>query len=222
MKTLIATLVGLLFSGSSSQSAACGCFRGIGSSNDDKPSLTLEVGNETTLSVCGFERKKYNENEILISEFNVFNCQTGEVLVEYGALQTCRVAKSEKVLQISELKLLPAGKNWKWIQVIIGFQQILVKDENVVVQTQKPAFEKAVTNKTEVDSFMQELHKLKGTGKLENPEEILGRLEFLALNGIQKAEYILFDFEKYFNFLTDGAVAEQWNDAVATVKWINE
>ncbi len=218
MKILIATLLASMFLASTTPLSDCGCFKGIGSFPGDKPSLILEMTDETTLSVCGFELERYSDNEILISEFNVFNCQTGEMLVAYTAVQTCRVVKSEKVLQISELKLLPAGENWKWIQMKIGFQKILVKDENVVVQPQKPAFEKVITNKTEVDSFMLELHKMKGTGKLENPEEILGRLEFLALNGVQEAKDILYDFENYFNFLTDGAVAEQWSDAVATVK----
>ena len=63
---------------------------------------------------------------------------------------------------------------------------------------------------------------MKGTGKLDNPEELLGRLEILALNDIKKAVDILNDFENYFNYKTDGAIAEQWKDAVATIKWIRK
>lgn len=63
---------------------------------------------------------------------------------------------------------------------------------------------------------------MKGTGKLENPEEILSRLEFLALNDFNEAVDILCDFENYFDYQTDGAITEQWKDAVATVKWITE
>jgi len=32
----------------------------------------------------------------------------------------------------------------------------------------------------------------------------------------------LYDLENYFNYQTDGAIAEQWKGAVATVKWIKK
>tara|TARA_R110000850_G_scaffold107089_3_gene218514 strand:- start:192 stop:860 length:669 start_codon:yes stop_codon:yes gene_type:complete len=221
MKNLLTSLIAALSISLTAQATSCGCFNGIGSTKGDKPNLTIALTDEVTFVVCGFELEKYNENEILISEFNIFNCQSGEALVEYDAVQTCKVLKNETGLQISELKLLPAGENWNWKQVKIGFQQVLVKEKKIVVQEQKPAFEKVVFNNTLVDSFISELHERKGTGKLENPEEILGRLEFLALNGIQEAKDILYDFENYFAFETDGAIAEQWGAAVATVKWAN-
>lgn len=158
----------------------------------------------------------------MISEFNVFNCKTGGQLVEYGAVQNCIVKKDELGLTITELKYLPAGENWKWEQVEIGLQQIFVNENELVVLEQKPAFEQVDIDESKADSFLIELKNLKGTGKLDNPEEILGRLEILALNDFKNAVEILYDFENYFNYQTDGAIAEQWKDAVATVKWIKE
>jgi len=217
--TIILTIISITVT---AQSNDCGCFNGIGSSESDKPSLTIEFTNGMTLSVCGYEQEKLNENEFLISEFNVFNCKTGEQLVEYGAVQNCIVKKDELGLTITELKYLPAGENWKWEQVKIGLQQIFVKENKLVVLDQKPAFGQVKIDKTRTDSFLEQLRKMKGTGKLDNPEEILGRLEILALNDIKEAVDILYDFENYFNYQTDGAIAEQWKDAVATVKWIKE
>ena len=202
------------------QSTDCRCFKGIGSTDSDKPSLTIEFSNGTALSVCGYEQEKLGEDEVQISEFNVFNCKTGEQLTEYGAIQNCIVKKEELGLKITELKYLPAGENWKWEQVKIGLQQIFVKEHKLVVLDQKPAFEKVEIDEISADRFLMELRKMKGTRKLDNPEEILGRLEFLSMNEIREAVDILYDFENYFAYQTDGAIAEQWKDAVATVKWI--
>lgn len=217
--TIILTIISITVT---AQSTDCGCFNGIGSSESDKPSLTIKFNNGTTLSLCGYEQERLSENEVLISEFNVFNCKTGGQLVEYGAVQNCIVKKDELGLTITELKYLPAGENWKWEQVEIGLQQIFVNENELVVLEQKPAFEQVDIDESKADSFLIELKNLKGTGKLDNPEEILGRLEILALNDFKNAVEILYDFENYFNYQTDGAIAEQWKDAVATVKWIKE
>ena len=217
--TIILTIISIT---ATAQSNDCGCFNGIGSSESDKPSLTIEFTNGTTLSVCGYEQERLSENEVLISEFNVFNCKTGEQLVEYGAVQNCIVKKDELGLTITELKYLPAGENWKWEQVEIGLQQVFAKENELVVLEQKPAFEQADIDESKADSFLNELKSLKGTGKIDNPEEVLGRLEILAMNDVKEAVDILNDFENYFHYQTDGAIGEQWKDAVATIKWIRK
>lgn len=217
--TIILTVISI---NGAAQSTDCGCFDGIGSSESDKPSLTIKFGNGTTLSVCGYEQERLRENEVLISEFNVFNCQTGEQLVEYGAVQNCIVKKDELGLTITELKYLPAGEHWKWKQVKVGLQQMCVKENQLVVLEQKPAFEQVQIDETRTNSFLEQLRKIRGTGKIDNPEEVLGRLEILALNDVEEAVEILDDFENYFKYQTDGAIAEQWKDAVTTVKWIRK
>lgn len=70
--TIILTIISITVT---AQSTDCRCFNGIGSSEFDEPSLTIDFSNGTTLSVCGYEQEKLNENEVYISEFNVFNCK---------------------------------------------------------------------------------------------------------------------------------------------------
>lgn len=217
--TFISTIVSIAVA---AQSPGCDCFNGIGSSERDKPSLTVEFDGRTILVLCGFEQERLSENEVLISEFNVFNCRNGESLVEYGAVRNCIVKRGKPGLEIVELRFLPAGEGWKWKQVKIGFQQILVEESGVVVREQVPAFGPVEINRTNVDNFLKELRIVKGTGKLSNPEEILGRLEILALSGFKEAVDILYNFEDHFNYQTDGAIAEQWKEAVATVKWMRK
>ena len=204
------------------QTNSCECFNGIGSSENDKPSLIVEFVNGQKLSVCGYEQKKISENEVLISEFNVFDCKTGKSFTEYGAVQNCQVSFENGVLKIIEFKYLPAGKNWEWKQVQIGLEQIFVKENKLIVIGQKPKCENIKIEKERIDEFFAELDSIKMNGKIENPEEILGKLEILSLNNNQKATTILFDFENYFNYVTDGAIAEQWKDAIATVNWIRK
>jgi hypothetical protein len=220
MKKLFVFLLTLPSFGVFAQSKTCSCFTGIGSDARDTPRMTITFYEGTTLSVCGFEDEKISENEIWISEFNVVNCQTGESLAEYGALQTCLVKKDVIGLQITEFTFLPAGDNWEWVNVKIGFQQIFVKENELIVLKQVPAFETTAIDTVQADLFLSATRDLKGTGKIENPEELLGRLEFLALNGFRETADILNDFENYFKYQTDGAIAEQWKDAAARLKWI--
>jgi hypothetical protein len=51
-------------------------------------------------------------------------------------------------------------------------------------------------------------------------EDDLGRLEVLSIQGNEKAWKILKNYEKFTGEKADGALAEQWKDAVATVGWI--
>ncbi len=218
MKNLLTIIFCIISIAVSAQTNDCGCFDGIGSSKSDKPSLIIEFGNGITVSVCGFEKEKRSENEVLISEFNVFNCKTGKQLVEYDALQNCIVRKDAEGLSIAELKYLPVGENWEWGYVKIGVQQILVKEDKLVVLDQKPEFEKVKIDKKRLDSFLEKIRGLKGVGKLDDPEKIIARLEILALNDNKEAKEVLYDFKSYFNCKIDGAIAEQWKDAVATVE----
>ncbi len=220
------TLLSIIFIASSlllfGQESNCKCFNGIGSSEGDNPSFTIEFKNGIILSVCGYELEKVAQNEIRITEFNVFNCKTGESLVEFGAVQTCNVKSDKNELIITELEYLPAGKNWKWKLIPIRKQIIKETGNDVVVLPFQKAFVRNDIDQAETEQFLKELENLKGKGFNNDFENIIGKLEVLALNNNSIAENILINFEKYFNFELDGAYAEQWIDAKATLRWINK
>jgi len=187
---------------------------------NDAPKMTLELSETIFLNVCGYEHERYGEDEILISEFNVFNCETGEALVTYGALQNCIVLKVDKRLEIKELRNLPSGKDWEWQSVQIALQQIYLKEDEVFVSKREPFHKTYKINATAKEQFLKSLKKLKGKGILQNPDEIIGRLEFLAINDDKKAIKILKNFNKYFKYTVDGSVAEQLNEALETQAWL--
>ncbi|MEZ4800890.1 MAG: hypothetical protein R2809_14160 [Flavobacteriales bacterium] len=222
MKKLSVVLFTVLSCTLFAQTDDCKCFDGIGSASGDAPVLTFEFSNGQSIEVCGFVEEIYDANKILVSEFNVFNCKTGDILVEYGAVQTCLVQKGENELNITEMLYLPTGENWHWEEVKVGLQSITLKSDSLVVSEQISVYDPAKLSSTNVELFIQELRKLKGSGNLENPEEIIGRLEVLALSDYDEAFLILMDFENYFSYLTDGAIREQWTDAIATVEWLKK
>jgi hypothetical protein len=204
------------------QEEKCKCFNGIGSSESDKPSLIVPFKNGINLSVCGYELEKISQNEIRISEFNVFNCKTGKSLVEYSALQTCNVTLNSGRLLITELKNLPAGVNWKWTLIPISQKQISEQGNNVIISSEKCVYEKIKIPQSKIDQFMEEVEQLKGKGYNKMHEMIMGRLTLLALNGNSKARSILTNFDTYFKCTPDGALAEQWSDAIGIVSWIKK
>lgn len=198
----------------------CKCFNGIGSTESDKPILTSTFSNGASVSLCGFFDKEMQNEGLIMSEFNVFNCKTGNALVEYGAVQICRIEEKKDTLTIYELKYLPTGKNWNWELIQIAKQEILVIEGNLIAKPQVPELEKFTIKETEQTQFLNSLKKGNGFGS--EWESDLGKLEVLSLLGNENAWKILKNYEDFTGVKTDGALAEQWKDAIATVEWIKE
>jgi len=140
--------------------------------------------------------------------------------VEYGAIQICKIEEKKDTLTIYELKYLPIGTNWNWELIQIAKQEILVTEGNLIANPQIPDLEKFIIEETEQTQFLNSLKKGNGFGA--EWESDLGKLEVLSLLGNKKAWEILKNYEEFTEDKTDGALAEQWKDALATVEWINE
>src|SRR5690606_15114035 len=72
---------------------SCLCFNGVGSAENDTPVITFDFSNKQKVSICGFwdheTHDSYNSTPgFIISEFNIFNCETGYSYVEFGAQET--------------------------------------------------------------------------------------------------------------------------------------
>jgi len=198
----------------------CKCFNGIGSTESDKPILTSTFSNGVSLGLCGFFDKEMQDEGLIMSEFNVFNCKNGNALVEYGAVQICRIEEKKDTLTIYELKYLPIGTNWNWELIQIAKQEILVAEGNLIAKPQIPELAKFTIDEVIQREFLNSLKKGNGFGS--EWESDLGKLEVLSLLGNDVAWKILKNYEDFTGDKTDGALAEQWKDAVATVKWITE
>ena len=175
------------------QPTECGCYEGIGFSINDTPILVTKFDNGQILTVCGYLEKRISPTEVKVSEFNVFNCNTGESLVEFGALENCIVRFENSVLIIDKLSLLPTGDNWKWTYVTVGSQQLFKNGNDIVVTPLKPNFKMVGIPQNRINSLFKEIEKLKGKGYSDAFEEIIGKLELLALNNNIQAYNILMD-----------------------------
>lgn len=199
---------------------SCKCFDGIGSLKNDEPKLTYSFKNKKSVNICGFIDKEMTEQGFIISEFNIFDCDTGKSYVEYGAVKICRIVEKENELEIQDLRYLPIGDDWRWTLIQIGEQTIKPNGNDLYISELKPKIQPYKINKKQAEEF---LHSLKqGEGFNSDWEQIIGRLEALAIIGNKKAWYILKDLEKFTGQKFDGALAETWKQSVANVNWIQE
>lgn len=196
----------------------CNCFDGIGSREGDTAILVMKLSNGQKISVCGFLDKEMEG--MRISEFNVFECNSGKSLTEYDAMQICRLVEKSDTLVIQELAYLPTGKKWAWNLIQIGEQIITTKDKNIVVTKQEPKLEPFSIDDIDAEIFLNSLKK--GKGHSNDGELEISKLEALTLLGNDKAKYILENYEEYTGQETDGAVRETWKDARATTEWIKK
>jgi hypothetical protein len=116
-----------------SQVDDCNCFNGIGSTESKKPSLSINFSNGLDFSICGYNQEIVSENEAIISEFDVFNCKTGESIITFGALQTCTVITKTDTLIIEEMIDLPVEKDWKNKKVKITRRKIYPQNDTLIM-----------------------------------------------------------------------------------------
>lgn len=198
----------------------CNCFDGIGSSKDDAPIITYKFKNNKSVNICGYVDKEMSEEYPIISEFNIFDCETGKSYVEYGALEICRIKQNENELEIQQLRYLPVGKNWDWELIQIGEQTIKPKGNNLYVSDLKPKLETYSIDSKEAATFLASIKKIKGYDA--NWEENIAKLEALSIIGNKEAWDILKNLEKITGLKFDGALSEAWKSAIQNVNWINK
>ena len=193
----------------------CGCYNGIGSSENSEPIMTYNFSNGKSVSVCGYKEtgKKH------ISEFNVFDCENGKSYAEYGAVDNCFIIPGNDTLTIQLLQYLPAGNNWTWEFIQIGEQIITSEKDSLLISSLVPQYLPVKIDSELASGFIKSLKK--GQGFSEDWENEIGKLEILSLNGNKKAWEILNNYEEFTGFKTDGAMAEDWKNAIAYVEWIN-
>ena len=198
-----------------SQVEDCKCFNGISSNGSENPSLTINFSNEINLSICGYEEEKKSETEVIISEFDVFNCNTGESLITFGALQPCDVIVKPDTIVIKHLAPLPTGNSWKWQLTSVTQQLIFPKNNNTIITNPTCIYVKTEIEQSQIDQFYSELEQLKGKGYNDDLENLIAKLGVLTLNGDTKARNILNNFRLYIGYALDGSTSELWNQVTS-------
>lgn len=195
----------------------CTCFNGIGSTVGEAPILSHSFSNDETIIVCG-----YQEHE-LISEFDLFNCKNGNSLVRYGAVQICHIKSRKDTIEIIELKNLPAT-NWEMRLLPIGRELIVITDHVIASLGQQAHFKNPEISLEQQSEFLDDLD-LNKNNSLQHDwdwEEILAKLEVLSLMKNKRAKKFLFNIQEITKYQFDGALSEQYKEALANVNWMEE
>ncbi len=200
------------------KSEECNCYKGVGSSETDVPILTYSFTNGKSISICGYHIEDYKNYHV--SEFNVFDCSTGSSLTEYDAMTHCEIKTRNDTVIIQLLENLPIGENWEWKLVQIAEQYITSSNYGLSISELKVNINALKIDSEKQIAFLKSIQSEQGFQG--NWEDELGLLEVLSLTGNEEAWKILKNYEDFKGIQTDGAMAEQWYNAVATVEWLTE
>lgn len=203
MKNLLPFFLSLLLVTACSQKTTdCTCNQGVGSTLEDAPIQTFTFSNNKSVSVCGYEDNGF------ISEFNVFDCESGESLVEYSALKKCTISFNDNQLTITEMLYLPNNDLWEYEYVSFAQETITVDGEKLKIEPRKPlTFTSNISEQVQND-FLNSFESLILKSE-EITEELLLKLEALALAGNEKARTILKEIGN--SYTLDGSVLETFN-----------
>lgn len=190
----------------------CKCYKGIGSDENSIPDYQFSFENNQKVTICGFVQKD------TISEFTIFDCANGNSLIEYDATQNCKIEFKNNELNIYELDYFPSGKNWKWEVQIIALQKINQLNKRLIVNKQVSL---NLSHEISIEKQILFLDSFKTKKYTEfDTEELIGRLEILALTNNIEAVKILLNLQDDANIILDGAIKEQYNNAIAKIKWM--
>ena len=188
----------------------CKCYNGL----EEKPIKTYTFSNKNSISICGYEEN----NEY--SEFGIFDCKTEKLISSYDAIQTCKLNFENDKLYIVELDKLPTNDKWEWNDIKVAEEIITIKNKSIISLGAKPLkVEINISEKTQTEFL--DLLETENYKKID-VEEILARLEILSIYGNERAKKKLFSIETDKNYILDGAYAEQYKDAIATIEWRNK
>lgn len=198
----------------------CKCFNGIGSSANDKPVKTFTFKNGVEVSICGYSESGNETIGLKISEFEIFDCKSGKSYVTFDAVENCFIKTSNDSIIVNLLDYLPNNSRWEWKSVIKAKQVITSKADSLNISQLIVCYKKTGYETKIAAEYLNNLEK--GKEFDEEWEETIGRLKFLSLEGNSHAWEILKEYDKFTGFIPDGAMAEDWKDAIATVKWITD
>lgn len=192
---------------SKKESIYCKCY----DDSNAKPIKIVSFSDANSISICGYEEN----NEY--SEFSIFDCKTEKLISSYDATQTCKLNFENDKLHVIELSKLPTNDNWEWNDVEVA-EEIVTTQNNLVVSLGTKPLKILVTISEKTQTDFLNLLETENYKKLE-VDEIVGRLEVLAIIGNEKAIKKLYSLENDKKYILDGAFAEQYKEAIAIIEW---
>ncbi|MGB1040128.1 MAG: hypothetical protein ACPGVD_04585 [Flavobacteriales bacterium] len=175
--------------------------------------------NDIYVALCGNKTE-----DSLYSEFSFFNCKSQKLIEEYSdGAQSYKVDFKKDTLKITNLKRLPVGKNWEFSSTPMYYDFITLNSDSLTYVEAKIIFRNPKISEKKQTDFLDYIILNKDNGLQHDWawEEIISKLELLTLVGNNRAKGILYNLENITNYKFDGAVLEQYKDAIATIELVN-
>jgi hypothetical protein len=210
----ITLIVILFFATTLSAEEKCACPANDFGVTQDQWKSSYQFSNGRQLSIFGDTNGNY------LSEFILADCQAGNTLEYWGAVETCTVKKIGDTLLITEQVFLPIGRNNKyqstdWLMHYYYFSNNTVVNASTVNKNIKPY------SPQEIKSILNDFENHSGK-YTEGVEILMDRLWLATISGDKTARTYFEQFDKKFGWL-DGAYSEQYHDLKAKLKlWDND
>ena len=179
------------------------------------PQTTYVFSNNYSVSICG---EKEND---FISEFSILDCKSNKIIEGYNdGTQQYKIEFESDTLKMVAFKFLPIGSNWEFEDTPIYFDYITINNKVLTSLETKIIFKGPKIEQSIQTDFIDAIYLIKENGFQEDwdLEEIISRLEVLALIGNDKAKQTLYELEYIINSKFDGGGLEHYKDAISNIE----
>lgn len=178
-----------------------------------KPNMIYTLSGQHKIGLCGgYEIKGI---DTVFSEFCIYECGSDTVVGEWGAVIECKVEMSDDTLIVSELYLLPIGKNFEIISLPFYRHKYFYVEEKLVEHL---FYDNNIRkfSKKEIEQAIGKYKKL-SKGNFEYTIHVALMLFWSYVSGDKKAELYFNKIEKKYGPF-DGYISEWWSEVDITYK----
>jgi len=192
---------------------ACNCPSNTITHNG-KPDKIFKFPNGKSLALCGYS--EIQNKQKVFSEFVIYNCGQSKAIAQWDATQTCTIQQKNDTLIVQEFYNIANGKDlslkWKkFYTTKYYWQSSKLKDTSFYNNGLRKY------SSIEIKKVLTQFENLKKIYNSENTLLVGQRLFWAYVSGNKKAGQYLEELaEKFGPF--DGAVAEEFDDLIATYK----
>lgn len=170
--------------------------RGVSSEKGNAPGFIAMFSNGEKIIMCS-SNHHHGKETFYDEEFSIYNCGTNKSFItEYSALDTCRIDFKNDTLQITKLKRLAIGENWKIESVDYETTWLYFVKDSLHMHTEITIPKFTIPQK-KIDEFYKSLKNPSDDQsvtiyqKIGGQNDIIKKLEILSVYGDNTAYKLL-------------------------------
>lgn len=196
----------------------CNCFSGPGSNTGDKPNFVWDNG-INSLVVCGFLDYRANQNDAVMTEFSIFDGESGELVFWSDSLKYYRLIRHNDGILLCRVEYLPRdiGEPWQELEFsreLIGFVDGKVARTKPMVNIASIA----VSNKF-IETFRDKVRAVVvDEAEYLNTQEFMREALVCSISGDEFARDFLLHFESRLDIELSGSDAQSYADCIGLLE----